>query len=246
MSRYIPIALSIALFIFSAPLHAQDVVVDVKTTAEAQDTGNNDNDVTPVEVTTKVQVTGAEADPSVLVVPDESARDVVIVPAGPSAAELGLPLSLRADNVSHADLIITPDRSEILRLDREAGSVIIGNPQHLNVLAENSKMLVLVPRMEGATHITILDKNGDVIMQRHVIVGATQERYVRVRKSCAASNDSACESTQVYYCPGSCHKIGMPEKSGDAPTSAAPEGAEVNTQGRASSAGTSPAGDGSQ
>jgi hypothetical protein len=47
-------------------------------------------------------------------------------------------------------------------------------------------------------------------MQRHILVDAPQDHYVRVRKSCAFSNNGNCQTTQVYYCPGMCHEINVP------------------------------------
>lgn len=130
---------------------------------------------------------------------------VDIIPAGPASVHLDMPDTSQS---THDDIYLTPDRSELVRLDQEAASIIVGNPQHLSVLTENSKTLVLVPQMPGATYITILDKNSKLIMQRHVIVAAPKDKYVRVRRVCAASEDKGCRASQVYYCPGACHEIG--------------------------------------
>lgn len=115
------------------------------------------------------------------------------------------------DNSSHTHppIKLTPDKSELLRLDQPAGSIIIGNPKHLSILADTSQILVLIPRVPGATHFTILDREGNVMMQRHAIVGSPQEKYIRVRNSCAGSGNADCEATQVFYCPDMCHKIAL-------------------------------------
>ncbi|MGB0719211.1 MAG: pilus assembly protein N-terminal domain-containing protein [Bdellovibrionales bacterium] len=109
---------------------------------------------------------------------------------------------------THPTLKLSPDKSEILRLDDNAGSVIIGNAAHLSVLAENARTLILVGKAPGATYLTVLDSDKNVIMQRHVIVGAPKENYVRIRKSCAGRED--CQKTQVYYCPDTCHEVNIP------------------------------------
>lgn len=113
------------------------------------------------------------------------------------------------DEPTHPPLKITPDKSEIVRLDQDAGTVIVGNPNHISVLAENVRTLVLVAKNPGATYFTVLGKNGDVIMQRHVVVAKPGENYVRVRKACASSDDDNCQATQVFYCPDMCHEIIM-------------------------------------
>jgi|GEM_PF-3546257 len=116
---------------------------------------------------------------------------------------------------THPMIRLTPDKSEIVNLDTEVKSMIVGNPLHLNVIMDTTKRLVLVPRSPGATSFTALDETGKVIMQRHVIVNGPEEKYVRIRRSCDAARAggasvSNCEDMSVYYCPeGLCHPIEM-------------------------------------
>lgn len=117
--------------------------------------------------------------------------------------------SIDPEEPTHPELRLAPDKSAIVRLDTEAGTVVIGNPNHISILAENTKTLVVVPKMPGATYFTILDATGKVIMQRHVIVAGPKEKYVRVRRSCATAENEGCQTTQVYYCPDMCHEIVM-------------------------------------
>lgn len=115
-------------------------------------------------------------------------------------------------NPTHPPVKLTPDKSELVRLDRKASTVLVGNPQHLNILPEGPNTLVLIPRAPGATYFTVLDEENKVIMQRHVIVASPKEKYVRIRKSCASSK--GCQPTQVYYCPDMCHEIILNDKQG--------------------------------
>ena len=121
--------------------------------------------------------------------------------------------------ITHPPLRLTPDKSELIRLNQEAGSVILGN--HASILAESPSLLVVVPKTPGATYFTILSPNGEVVMQRHVIVASPKENYVRVRKACtgseAAEND-ACNDTNVYYCPDMCHNIAASVETDDKAT----------------------------
>lgn len=128
---------------------------------------------------------------------------------------------------THPSLNLSPDKSELVRLPREASSVIVGNPGHITVLLDTPKLAVVIPRNPGATYFSILDKNGDVIMQRHVIVAAPKKNYVRVRRSCGnAGSGVACKPTSVYFCPDMCHEIGASGEGGaggDAAATAVPE-----------------------
>ncbi len=109
---------------------------------------------------------------------------------------------------THPAIKLTLDKSELVRLDQEVGSIIIGSPSHINVIADSATVLVIVPRAPGATHFTVLGKKGQVLMQRHVIVAAPKEDYVRVKRTCTNAGDS-CAETSVFYCPDTCHEIGI-------------------------------------
>lgn len=121
---------------------------------------------------------------------------------------------------THPTLKLTPDKSEMIRLDADATSVIIGSGEHLGAVAESSRLIVLVPRLPGATYLTILDAQGKVLMQRHVLVDAPKEKYVRIRRTC--NTDAAgCEATTVYYCPDMCHRVGLVQPGADVVTQSA-------------------------
>jgi hypothetical protein len=117
--------------------------------------------------------------------------------------------------ITHPPLRITPDKSEFLQLDQDIDSVIVGNPAHASVLLDSDRMLVIVPKAPGATFFTVLNREGKVVMQRHIIVGAPREKYVRLRKTCALGGEG-CAPTSVYYCPDTCHPIMLMDSDGNA------------------------------
>lgn len=135
-----------------------------------------------------------------------------ILPAK-SVEERGVIVDLNTP--THPALKITPDKSEVIKLDRNAASIIVGNPNHISVLADNAQTLIVVARVPGATHFTALDNNGNIVMQRHVIVASPdpQKKYIRIRKPCTG-DDENCQPTQVYYCPDMCHEILLNVASG--------------------------------
>lgn len=119
-------------------------------------------------------------------------------------------------------LRLTPDKSELVRLDGDAVSVVVGNPQHASVLVESPRLLVVVPKAPGATHFTVLNKDGGVIMQQNVIVSGPAKDYVRVRRGSCGEKSKAgeCAKTDVYYCPDMCHGISPGATDGKAPNNA--------------------------
>lgn len=143
---------------------------------------------------------------------------------------------------THPPVRLTPDRTEMVHLDDDANSIIVGNPAHVNVLMNNSRTLLLAPREPGATQLTVLNASGKVIMQRHVIVSGPKENYVRIRRTCL-NGASNCQPTTVYYCPDICHNVQMlagqnnNQQEGSVPAA----GAEPATDAVTSSPTTGPA-----
>ena len=123
----------------------------------------------------------------------------------------------------YPDLSLTPDKPYVLTIDEDAANIIVGNTDHLEVVPDSTRRMVLVPRKPGTTYLQIVDGAGNLIMERHVIIGVAKpaERYVRIRRSCNADAKN-CEATSVYYCPGMCHRMdisGADVKGPDEPVS---------------------------
>lgn len=104
-------------------------------------------------------------------------------------------------------IYLTMDKSELVRLNNSAASVIVGNPNHASVLMDSPQLLVVVPKAPGATYFSVLDQSGKIILQRHIVVAAPKENYIRVRA--AMCGDDECSKTENYYCEtnGMCHEI---------------------------------------
>ena len=136
-----------------------------------------------------------------------------LLPSYAMAQDL-MPRASVPDNLvtTHPDLRLTPDKSELVRLDQDAVTVIVGNPAHLSIVLDTPRLMVLVPRAPGATHFTVLDRAGNVVMQRHAIIAAPKRHYVRIRRSCAGAED--CQPTSVFYCPDSCHEVRVQTEAG--------------------------------
>lgn len=111
------------------------------------------------------------------------------------------------EDVTHPVLRLSPNDSKLLKLNSDAGMVVVGNPEHANIIADSARTLVVIPRRPGATFFTVLSPNGEIIMRRVVIIAGPEQNYVRVKNTCRASGDDTCISNNVYYCPDTCHEI---------------------------------------
>lgn len=109
---------------------------------------------------------------------------------------------------------LTPDKIEVLRLDRDAVNVIVGNSNHLLSVLETPRQILLIPRQPGATHFQALDAKGETIMERSVIIASPKQDYVRVRRACSsAAGGKDCAEFSVYYCPDMCHEVSVTQKT---------------------------------
>lgn len=101
---------------------------------------------------------------------------------------------------------LTPDRTKILRLREDAASVIVANPTHASVVLDSPRLLILMPRTPGTTAFTVMNAQGQVLLERSIIVSATQPKYVRVRRICSGNNRDCAPST-YHYCPDGCYDV---------------------------------------
>lgn len=124
----------------------------------------------------------------------------------PPQAENVEQIAVMPGDATHPAVRLTPDKSEMIDLGEKARSVIVGNEAHVRVIMDSPQRLIIIPRAPGATFFSVIGEDGKVIMQRHAIVAAPKDKYVRVRRSCVNASGS-CEETSVYYCPGMCHDV---------------------------------------
>ena len=101
---------------------------------------------------------------------------------------------------------LTPDRVKILTLKKDAVSVVVTNPAHAVALLDSPRTVILMPRSPGTTSLVILDRNGEALFERNIIVSAAQNKYVRIRRICP-DNARNCTREAYYYCPDGCFEI---------------------------------------
>lgn len=138
------------------------------------------------------------------------------------------PDELFDSNITNQPLRITMDKSEVIHLNKPAGSVIIGNSAHVGVLVEDANTIILVPREPGASFLTIMAADKSLIMQRHVIVASSKKHYIRIRQSCATAKRKDCVPIKTYYCPDMCYEINNPKDSNGASSSSKASSSDDN------------------
>jgi hypothetical protein len=142
-------------------------------------------------------------------------------PATLHADETGAPGATSTENVaaqSNEGIIrLTPDKTKVIHLDEDAGGIIVTNPMHAAVVLDSPRTLVIMPRQPGTTAFSVMNKQGNIIFQRNIVVTAAQENYVRIRRMCGGGAGE-CVQNAYYYCPDGCYEVmpveGSPELPG--------------------------------
>jgi hypothetical protein len=94
-----------------------------------------------------------------------------------------------------ADLVVSYDQSQLLRLPRPVASVIIGNPSIADVSVQSGSLLVVTGKTFGVTNIIALDADRNVIQDQRVVVTRDEVRMVILSKGGAR---------QSYTCTPDC------------------------------------------
>lgn len=91
-------------------------------------------------------------------------------------------------------LEVSVDHARILKIDRPAASVIIGNPSIVDITVHDSHTLVLTGRSYGITNLVVLDGDGSSILDEEVAVRSFEKGTVRVYRQ-AERTTLACQPT---------------------------------------------------
>ncbi|MFA7276452.1 MAG: pilus assembly protein N-terminal domain-containing protein [Pseudobdellovibrionaceae bacterium] len=143
--------------------------------------------------------------------------DASVLTDAPTVLELP-----QTDAPEEAPLRISFDKPEIVTLKGDAVNVIVGSEETLRAVPDTNSTIILIPKKPGATYFKAIDANGRVLMQRHVIVGASKPQYLRIRRSCA-NGEEGCKQYSVYYCPDMCHEVNVIQDEKAAAASEAPK-----------------------
>lgn len=147
----------------------------------------------------------------------EPASGTLDLPPIPGASDTDQKNNGKSAEKEELPLRISPDKPEVVKLDRDAVNVLVGSDETLRAVPDTNRTIVLIPKKPGATYFKAIDAEGKVIMQRHVIVGSIEKgnQYIRIRRACA-NDDTNCKQFSVYYCPDMCHEVNVVQGNGGA------------------------------
>jgi len=105
--------------------------------------------------------------------PGRSTRGLVL------AAVITVATSQLGDAASRS-IEVLMDQATMLRLERPAAEIVVGNPSIADISIQNAQVLVLTGKSFGETNLIVLDADGEVIINRRVVVEEPRGGYVTV------------------------------------------------------------------
>ena len=145
------------------------------------------------------------------------------IPAGlrPLGGVLGfLLVSVLAWPAMAGDLRVEVDHAIILRLDKDADIVHIANPNIADVSVESPRLIFVVGLAAGQTGLFVLDKDGNEMISRDVVVVPSQSYEVTVNRNTAEVTLS---------CDPRCVVVSSMGQAASTPTPSASAGANAST-----------------
>lgn len=113
---------------------------------------------------------------------------------------------------------ISPQESRVIRLPAEAASAVNSNPGVLSVALDTPQTLILSPLTQGVSHVTVLGKESETLLQETVIVTPHGGDVLSIHNACTgAMDETSCEAQIDYYCPNGCYEITEVVPSGVTP-----------------------------
>src|SRR3972149_1239427 len=77
------------------------------------------------------------------------------------------------------------DQATLVRLDRPASEIVVGNPSIADVSVQSGKVLVVTGKYYGETNLIVMDADGKVIANRKLIVQDPRTGFVTLYKGSA-------------------------------------------------------------
>lgn len=111
-----------------------------------------------------------------------TAAAISLWPVAAGANDTGTPKEMRVDY----------DQSTVLRLDRPAKTVVVGNPLIADALLVSDKTVYVLGRMFGNTNVIAVDAEGNEIANTRVTVGAPMMAQVTVYRGPNGQRNLAC------------------------------------------------------
>jgi Flp pilus assembly secretin CpaC len=113
-----------------------------------------------------------------------------------AAAISFLPVVANADDTAQRpQMRVDYDQAAVVKLDRAAKTVVVGNPLIADALLVSDKTVYVQGRMFGNTNIIAIDAEGNEVLNTYVTVGAPSSQQVTLYRGPIGQQNMACAPT---------------------------------------------------
>ena len=132
------------------------------------------------------------------------------------AALLAIAVQPAAAAEAVVDVLI--DQATLVRLERPAAEIVVGNPSIADVSVQSGKMLVVTGKSFGETNLIVMDADGKVFVNRRLVVQEPRSGFVTMYRGSAR---------QTLHCAPYCTP---PLVIGDAPDNFRAVASQITTK----------------
>ncbi len=129
------------------------------------------------------------------------------------AAVIGLVLFAALPAGAAEPLRVTVDKAHLMRLDNDAGIVIVADPTVADVVLESPRLLFIVGRAPGETNLYILDVDGGEIVRTDLVVVPNADREVTLDRNTVEATFSCAPRCARIATPGAAEGAAAEEAS---------------------------------
>ena len=108
---------------------------------------------------------------------------------------------------AESSVTVAIDQTRVLRLDRPAAVVVVGNPSIADATLTDSGTAFIMGKTFGVTNVIALDAQGNEIVNARIVVTSSGARTVTVVRG---------NQQFTYACAGRCERVMMPGDNTDA------------------------------
>lgn len=102
-----------------------------------------------------------------------------------------------ASATAEAPLQVHVDQAMLMRLPEKVGTIVIGNPLIADVTLQSGGLVVVTGKGYGSTNLVALDRDGNVLLERPILVTGAAENVLVVYRGA---------ERQTYSCAPRCER----------------------------------------
>src|SRR3954452_12241136 len=95
---------------------------------------------------------------------------ILLVPAVASAAPVP----------TGGPIVVNLDQAKLIRLPDRAATIVIGNPLVADITLQPGSIIIVTGKSYGATNFVAMDRNGEVLLERIILVESAADPVVTV------------------------------------------------------------------